>query len=170
MLKSRAAKLALLLLSAALMGQPTAAAQSAPTIASLSVADKQFMTDSREQLDVIARSQLGRQFSGAKDNDLDIIQTLLDRRLVNAHQTRELQAMGVYMGDILARELGMKWVIYSDRVGRSRALRMGQTDYYLFPVTMIARRVEADAPVDVKAVYDKAFELMVPYRRALPFQ
>lgn len=170
MLPNRTAKFVLLLFIGALLGQPLALAQTVPVIGPLSAADQQYMSDSKAQLDALARSRLGERFSGDKDRDLAIIQTLLDRRLVKPDQTRELQAMGMILGDLLARELGMHWVVYSDRVGRSRALRMAETEHYLFPVTSISRRVEADAPVDVAAVYAKQYGLMAPYRRQLPFQ
>jgi hypothetical protein len=78
--------------------------------------------------------------------------------------------MGVVMGDLLSRELDMPWVIYEDELGRSRALRVGETDYLLFPVTMISRRYEADARVDVQAIYDRAVELMRPHLPPRPFQ
>jgi hypothetical protein len=98
------------------------------------------------------------------------LQDLLDRRLVRKGQTVELQAMGVIMGDVLAADLDMDWVIYSDKHGRSRALRMGKTDNFLFPITMISRRVEAGAKVDVEAVFEKARSSIEPYRQDLPFQ
>ena len=34
--------------------------------------------------------------------------------------------MGVIMGDLLAADLKLHWVIYEDRQGRSRALRDGE--------------------------------------------
>ncbi|WP_279246193.1 DUF3806 domain-containing protein [Candidatus Litorirhabdus singularis] len=128
------------------------------------------MSDSKAQLDALARSRLGERFTGSKDRDLTILQMILDRGLVKPDQKRELQAMGIILGDLLARDLGMHWVVYSDHVGRSRALRMATTDHYLFPVTAISRRVEADAPVDVAAIYTKQSQLMAPHRRQLPFQ
>ena len=46
------------------------------------------------------------------------------------------------MGDLLAVELGMHWIVYEDDMGRSRALRYQQSEVVLFPITMIARRRE----------------------------
>ncbi len=41
-------------------------------------------------------------------------------------------------------------------LGRSRALRLRQTEVVLFPVTMISRRVEHDVPFRVEELYRKA--------------
>ena len=118
----------------------------------------------------LAAASLGRRFNGNKNSDLQILQLLLDRRLVTPEQTRELQAMGVIMGDLLAADLDMHWVIYEDRQGRSRALRYRETEEYLFPITMISRRQEADNHTPVAAIYQKAYDIIAPLRPALPFR
>ena len=99
-----------------------------------------------------------------------MLQSLLDQRIVKSDQVLLLQAMGVVMGDLLSEELKMPWVIYEDKLGRSRALRLGVSDHYLFPITMISRRAEVGAPVDVRAIYDKAVAAMAPYLPKMPFQ
>ena len=137
---------------------------------SLSQLDRRFMEDQRIRVDDLARFNLGRQLNGDRDHDLAILQDLLDRRLVRAGQTLELQAMGMVLGDLLAEELGMTWVVYQDQLGRSRALHMPATEHYLFPVTMISRRVEVGAPVAMQNIYDKAYQLMLPHKPRLPFQ
>jgi hypothetical protein len=141
-----------------------------PKISALGSLDRQFLQQQRNRVDELARFDLGRQLQTDKNNNLGILQTLLDRRFVTADQTLELQAMGVVLGDLLAAELDMKWVIYEDRYGRSRALRLRSSDNFLFPITMISRRVEAGAQVDVTAVYEKAYKIIDPYRTPLPFR
>ena len=141
-----------------------------PSIQSLSPIDKEFMDEQRESIDVLARAHLGRQIHGDKENDLTVLQELLDQRLVKSDQVLLLQAMGVVMGDLLSEELKMPWVVYEDKLGRSRALRLGLTDHYLFPITMISRRAEVGATVDVRAIYAKAVAAMEPYLPVKPFQ
>lgn len=148
----------------------TAVAQGKPRISELSTTDRLFMQQQRDLLADLTSRNFGRQFNGTKDHDLDLLQRLLDQRLVRAEQTTELQAMGVIMGDTLADELGMHWVIYEDRVGRSRALRLDDSDNYLFPVTMIARRREADNRTPVVEIYQKAYDIIAPLKPPLPFQ
>jgi hypothetical protein len=149
---------------------PAAAGQPEPAVMALSPADQQFMQAQRERIDSLARTRLGRQLKGSIENDLGILQTLLDRKLVKPDQTLELQAMGVVLGDLLAQDPSASWVIYRDTLGRSRALQLGKSDNFLFPITMISRRAETGAVVDVNAIFAKADRLMQPYRRPLPFQ
>ena len=118
----------------------------------------------------LAAQNFGGRLSGNKDNDLSLLQRLLDKHLVRPDQTLELQAMGVVMGDLLAADLDMHWVIYEDRVGRSRALRYKDSAEYLFPATMISRRQEADNHTPVAEIYQKAHAIIAQRKPALPFQ
>jgi len=157
---------------ALLMSGPSlpASAQQQVRISQMSALDQRYMEQQRASLDDLAARNFGRQFSGDKTKDLQLLQLLLDKRLVRSDQTRELQAMGIIMGDLLATELAMHWVIYEDRLGRSRALRYLETDEYLFPVTMISRRREADNQTPVAVIYQKAYDIIAPLRTPRPFQ
>ena len=146
------------------------AAELSPRISDLGSLDREFMARQRQSVDDLARSQLGRQLRIEKANDLAILQALLDRRLVRSGQKMELQAMGVVMGDLLVSELGMKWIVYQDSAGRSRALQLNGSENVLFPITMISRRAEVGAAVDVEAIYAKAMRFIELFRRPLPFQ
>lgn len=154
----------------ALMLAHAAAAQDELEIRDLSYLDRQYMQQQRSALDDIARRFLGRQFNGVKDHDLELLQTLLDRQLVRADQTELLQGMGFILGDLLAQELDMRWVVYTDKLGRTRALRLGDSDNYLFPVTMISRRREAGNTTPVEDIYRRAYDAIASVRQPLPFQ
>ncbi|MDO8861464.1 DUF3806 domain-containing protein [Haliea sp. E1-2-M8] len=145
-------------------------AQDRVSIGELSDLDRGYMTQQRASIDDIARRQLGQGFTGQKDRDLDLLQRILDRDLVRPDQIRELQAMGLILGDLLAEELGMHWVVYEDKLGRSRALRYRETDNYLFPMTMISRRQEAANQTSVREIYQSAVDAITPYLTPLPFQ
>jgi len=154
----------------ALWVTPGALAQDNVRIGQMTNTDLQYLAHQRATLDDLATRNFGHPFNGDKDNDLTLLQNLLDRRLVRPDQTRELQAMGVIMGDLLAADLGLHWVIYEDRVGRSRALRHKQSDDYLFPMTMISRRQEADNHTPVAEIYQKAYDIMAASIPPLPFR
>ncbi len=139
-------------------------------IGELSYLDLGYMQQQRELVGELTERNLGRKLTGDKDNDLKLLQALLDRRVVSNDQTRELQAMGLVMGDLLSAELGLDWVIYEDELGRSRALRYRQIDHYLFPMTMIARRREAGNMEPVQEIYNKAAASMSAHIEPLPFQ
>ncbi len=158
-----------LMLTLLLPALPAVTAEDA-RISDLSFLDRQYMAQQRELLGDLAARELGRQFDGDRDNDLEILQTLLDRRLVRSDQTQELQAMGIIMGDLLASDLDMHWVVYEDKLGRSRALRYRQTDEYLFPVTMISRRREVGNETPVATIYQKAVDTITPLLPTQPYQ
>ncbi len=141
-----------------------------PRYSALTRVDRDFMAEQRSTVDGLARSRLGRQIRQDKTNDLEVLQQLLDRRLVSPTDTATLQAMGVVLGDLLSQELDIPWIIFEDQLGRSRALRAGDTEHLLFPVTMISRRYEADARVDVQDIYDRAVTLIRPHLPPRPFQ
>lgn len=135
----------------------------------LSELDLTFMQQQRQLIRDIAGQHLGRYFNGELDNDLALLQELLDRRVVQGSQTRELQAMGLVMGDHLQQELDLNWVVYVDKVGRTRALRFREGDHYLFPMTMIARRREVGNEEPVIAIYARARDKMLRSIPANPF-
>lgn len=131
-------------------------------IDALQPGDDARLREQRELIRDLAALRLGRGLNGERERDLDTLQQLLDRRILGPGQTAELQAMGVVIGDLLARELDMHWVIYRDDEGRSRALQLGSTPNFLFPITMVSRRVDAGIQVRVREVYAAAVAEMQP--------
>ncbi|MEM8659923.1 MAG: DUF3806 domain-containing protein [Pseudomonadota bacterium] len=136
----------------------------------LSPLDRQFMAQQRATIEDLAALKLGRRINGDTQNDLEILQLLLDRRFVRSDQTQELQAMGVILGDLLATDLDMHWVLYIDALGRSRALRYKNTEEYLFPITMISRRREVGNDTPVAEIYQNAYDIIEPLQQDLPFR
>ncbi|WP_372782052.1 DUF3806 domain-containing protein [Litorivivens sp.] len=122
--------------------------------------DRRYMETQIGALEDIARLELGRQFNGNKYNDLTVLQALLDRKLVKPDETAKLQGMGMILGEILRKEKGLYWTIYLDNLGRSRALEIPGKREFVFPITMISRRVEAGVDVKVATVYDNAAKIV----------
>jgi hypothetical protein len=145
-------------------------AQPPATVAPLALGDEQYLEQQRRTVRELAALHLGRSVTGQKVRDLETLQLMLDQGVVGTDDARQLQALGVVMGDLLAGELDMHWVIYTDGAGRSRALQLGDSMNFLFPITMISRRVKADVEVRVADVYARAVAEMAPqaaqrYRR-----
>ncbi len=134
-----------------------------PKVSPLNLSDGELLQFQRQGVFDLAAMHLGRGFVGPRERDLETLQLLLDKRIIASSEVRQLQAVGVVMGDMLARELDMHWVVYEDPEGRSRALRLGETRNFLFPVTMVSRRVAAGIDVKVADVYAKAVAEMAPY-------
>ena len=138
-------------------------------ITPLSALDRQYMERQRQLVNELTLRNYGGRCC-RREAELELLQRLLDDRIVTGEQTEELQAMGIVMGDLLAAELDLEWVVYEDARGRSRALRLDETDNFLFPVTMISRRREAGDRTPVQEIYRKAVEAMEAARPPLPFQ
>lgn len=138
-------------------------------IAALSPLDRQYMDQQRQLINELTLANYGGRCC-RREADLDYLQRLLDDRIVRGEQIQELQAMGVVMGDLLASELELHWVVYEDAKGRSRALQLDETDNFLFPVTMISRRRAAGDSTPVLEIYRSAVEALEAARPPLPFQ
>lgn len=113
----------------------------------------------REAARMLARRYVGASLSADLD-DLRILQSIVTQRVLSGEQTYELQALGVALGDVMVAELGFNWVVLRDKYGRSRALRYKLTENFLFPVTMISKRVEADLSFNVAELYEKAVAIV----------
>lgn len=129
--------------------------------------DKGYMEGQQDRVDTLIRRHFGRQLTGQRSNDFAQMQRLLDEQIVSSDDSVTLQAMGIILGNILKSEQGLSWIIYIDKYGRSRALQIpGQRDV-LFPVTMISRRVEAGAEVDINDIYSKALKELERIRKQI---
>lgn len=117
--------------------------------------DLAYMKQQTDAIDEIAARQLGRRLQQTT-SDLALLQAMLDRQLIKPDDDTGLQGMGIALGNVLAAQHDLEWVIYLDQRGRSRALSIGPEQQCLFPSTMISRRVKAGAEVDIQALYDKA--------------
>lgn len=138
----------------ALTVQPANSSDLELQVRPLSAIDKQYMTQQRATIEGLA-NRLGRRLSGTPSRDLDTLQIIIDRRWIDQDDAKTQQAMGIVFGDLLARELSFDWVVYRDRAGRSRALRYRDQEIYIFPITMVSRRLAAKAETSVKNLFDE---------------
>lgn len=138
-------------------------------ITPLSALDRQYMDRQRETVTELTLRHYGGRCC-RREAELDLLQRLMDDRIVREDDTETLQGMGILMGDLLAEELDLHWVVYEDARGRSRALQLDETDNFLFPATMISRRYESGDRTPVSTIYRKAAEAINAARPPLPFQ
>ena len=122
------------------------------------------MNEQRKTVETLA-NRLGRRLSGTTTRDLETLQRVIDLRWVDSEDVQTQQALGIVFGDLLANELDLDWVIYRDRAGRSRALRYRDQDIYVFPITMLSRRLSAGAQLSVSDLFE---EQLKRQRQKLP--
>ena len=111
--------------------------------------DHNYLALSRQRLTHQTQTIFGTKFHGSRAHDIMPLQRLLDEKKITADQRQLLQDMGVILADVLLREFNVKWVVYHDQHGRSRALQLKHSDYFFFPITMISRRAETGLAVDI---------------------
>lgn len=144
--------LALLLAAAA----PAASAQAERArIRPLTPAERRSLEEQRQTVRELARRHVGSVPTGESLYDLTVLQRIVDRGAVKRDDTGLLQALGVSLGDVMAHRLGLRWVAVEDELGTSRALRLGDSETLVFPVTMISKRVETGVRVDVAELYER---------------
>lgn len=81
--------------------------------------------------------------------DCQRIQAILDGNVLGKADTWPLQCLGIAMGNIMVKVLGLHWIIVTDEYGRDPALQFQNTSLIIYPLTMISKRVERSEPVDV---------------------
>ncbi|AFU97634.1 DUF3806 domain-containing protein [Simiduia agarivorans] len=144
-----------------------AMAESSP-VSDLGWTDKQYMAAQVANIEELVRDEFGGQLRQSK-TDLDYLQRIINRGLIDKTDTRRQQALGMVLGNVLAQETGMQWFVYEDGDGRSRALCVPQTEHCLFPVTMLSRRMAVGLYPDVNKIYNEALEMVAPVLPQNPY-
>jgi len=132
----------------------------------LGVLEERRIDRQRAAVVEFARRRVGAEPGDGSLDDLRILQQIVDDRILRRDQTYELQALGVVLGDVMAKQLGLRWVVVDDQYGRTRALRYGTGDDVFFPITMISKRYERGLDVDVRALYSDVEAQVAALRRA----
>ncbi|BFM11579.1 hypothetical protein R50072_17320 [Simiduia litorea] len=143
-------------------------AEERANISELSWTDKQYMTAQIQQVDELVRDQFGGQLHESRA-DLDLLQRVINRGVIDKSNVQTQQALGMALGNVIAKETGMKWYAYKDSNGRNRALCVPETDHCLFPVTMLSRRMSVGLYPDVTKLYSESMEMLEPHLAKSPY-
>lgn len=119
-------------------------------------------------IDDLTRLKLGQPVRGNKD-DLELLQRIIYQGLVEQDDTLTQQAMGVVLGDVLVRELGLEWKSYTDHLGESRATCAPNTQECLFPVTMLSRRMAVGLLPNVTKLFEETSAMIAPHLPQNPY-
>ena len=115
--------------------------------------DHDRISKHRAVVEEAVRTRDGGSLPGGK-GDLAVLQRLIDGKAFAPSQTYELQSLGIVLGQVLAAHPGLAWVTVKDQYGTDPALRYRDTSILIFPLTMISKRVEDGAEVDVEYLYE----------------
>ena len=79
---------------------------------------------------------------GGTREDIPNLHTMLGEGPYTSDAEEELKTFGIVFGHVLARELGLRWVVYRDDQGSDFALQYQETELFVFPVDMLIKRLE----------------------------
>jgi hypothetical protein len=87
------------------------------------------------------------------DADFDLLQKIVDAKLIPPSETWQLQSLGIVLGDALASTIdGLSSWEVTDEYGTDPTLRYRQTSLHLNALTMLSKQIEDGKPVDVRAI------------------
>ena len=126
-----------------------------PKVEELSVGEQFVLDSQRGDIEDLVARKLGVLYLKGSREDLSVLQRLVDGGYISSSRTNDWQSLGVVFGDILAEELDLRWVMYEDDLGESRALQFRKTQSFVFPVTMFSKRVQFGQTIDIPAIFAK---------------
>jgi Domain of unknown function (DUF3806) len=132
--------------------------------------DKNKMQQQEDQINNLAKTKLG--LSIHKNwADIELLQQIIDRKLVTTNDSSTQEAMGVVLGNVMQADFPshLQWKIYKDKLGRSKALCIKGTEECLFPVTMLSRRMRLELTIKVSEVYDNAIDQAASKLPKMPY-
>jgi hypothetical protein len=88
------------------------------------------------------------------EEKLNLLDTIIKSNWISKDETVKLQSLGVTFGDCLAQKMDLKWMSVSDEYGKDPSLILEGTSIVVFPLTMISKRIEDGAEVDVYGLFD----------------
>lgn len=153
---------------AMLLALPALGAQDEAEIEELRWVDEGFLGRQRQTIEEITKMEFGSRLRGDK-SDIRLLQRIIENGYIGQTETQQQQALGVVLGDVFVKELGLEWVSYTDNDGKSRATCLPKTQYCLFPVTMLSKRMKLGVKPDVMEMYKSGENLMKPYMPKLPY-
>lgn len=74
--------------------------------------------------------------------DIPTLHSLLDGGPYTSDASAELAVFGTVYGDVLAQEIGLHWVVITDDIGSDYALQFQDKKVFVFPRSMLLKRVE----------------------------
>jgi hypothetical protein len=147
----------------------TAAQENKLIIEDLGWSDRSFLERQVQFVDELARTELGTQLRN-NYGDLAVLQTIVDRELIDSKDTEGLQALGAVIANLMLADVpSLEWKIYKDALGRSRALCAKLTKECLFPITMLSRRMEKGLKPNVKKVYEEGLAMLDAHVAQIPY-
>lgn len=141
--------------------------QAAPKFSELSHEDVASLDRQRALVAAAAKQRYSVLGLARTKADLPVLQRLIDDRAFTKTQTYELQSLGVVLGDVMASELPLRWMMVTDEFGTNPTLRYKDTTIQVNALTMISKRIERDEKVSVSRLLETTREQLPLFQKKL---
>lgn len=129
--------------------------RTAMSVDELSLGQRFAMSRQRGEVKDLISRHLGIMALRGNSDDLPVLQQLVEKRVVKDDDVEVWQAIGVVIGDLMADEFDLHWVRVEDEYGVSKALQLQDTMNFVFPVTLLSKRIQFGQKIDIPAIYEK---------------
>ena len=133
-------------------------------VSDLSLGQQYVLSRQRREISDLLARHLGVLELQQNLNDLIPLQRLVELRVINEADTLTWQAMGVVLGDLMAHEFDLHWVLIEDEFGASKALQWKETMNFVFPVTLLSKRIQFSREIDLSDIFRKLGEDVDSFR------
>ena len=86
---------------------------------------------------------------------LKLLQIIVDSGEIAKEETVKLQCLGTYLGQCIVDDTGWNWVILTDEYGTDLAIKIPEKEAWIFPCTLISKRIEDGETVKVVDLFKK---------------
>ncbi len=92
------------------------------------------------------------------EGKLSLIDTIIVNKWVGPQDILHLQCLGVSLGDAIAQQLGMRWVLADDGQERMPALNLPGHDVLAYPIGLIADKMQSGIEPNVYDLFHAAWK------------
>ena len=89
----------------------------------------------------------------------DLLQEIIDSKEIGIEETVKLQCLGTYFGQAIIDHTGWDWKVYEDEYGSDLAIQVPHKRAWIFPVTIISKRIEDGEEVNVLELFQGVIPL-----------
>jgi hypothetical protein len=89
---------------------------------------------------------------------VSLIQTIVDSGEIPSDETEHLQCLGTYLGQAIVEKTGWEWTVIEDEYGTDLAIQIPEKTAWIFPVTMISKRIEDGDEVNVSELFEEVIK------------
>ena len=121
----------------------------------LSLGQRFLMSRQRGDVEDLISRHLGIMALRGTSADLPVLQQLVEKKVLKDDDVDAWQAIGLVLGDLMVDEFELHWVSVEDEYGVSKALQWQDTMNFVFPITLLSKRIQFGQKIDIPEIYEK---------------